>query len=65
VVDIRPTATNRSPQALRQLAADWGSGFRIEYRPPIAEACSQLPNAKLIWHGRLRSRWFNSQANLD
>jgi uncharacterized membrane-anchored protein len=59
VVDVRTNAKSRLPAPLQQLAPDWNSGFCIEYRPPPAEACERLPHAKLVWHGRLRSRWFN------
>lgn len=65
VVDIRTNSVDRLPQPLQQLAPDWSSGFRIEYRPPPPEACATLPNADLIWHRRLRSRWFNPMGNLD
>jgi hypothetical protein len=64
-VDIRTNAVDHLPKPLQQLNPDWNSGFRIEYRPPPPEACVQLPNAKLIWHGRLRSRWFNPMGNVD
>ncbi len=65
VVDIRTNAANRLPTPLQQLAGDWNSGFRLEYRPPSAERCAKLPEAKRIWHGRLRSRWFNPLGNVD
>jgi uncharacterized membrane-anchored protein len=65
VVDVRTNAMNSQPKALQQLAQDWSNGFRIEYRPPSAEACAKLPDAKLIWHGRLRSQWFNPMGNVD
>jgi hypothetical protein len=65
VIDIRTNATDRVAKPLQQLTPDWNSGFRIEYRPPSPEACATLPNAELIWHGRLRSRWFNPMGNVD
>jgi uncharacterized membrane-anchored protein len=65
VVDVRSNEVSRLPKPLQQLAPDWNTGFRIEYRPPSAEACANLPNAKLIWHGRLRSQWFNPMGNVD
>jgi uncharacterized membrane-anchored protein len=65
VTDLRTNALNRQPLALQGPGFDWNSGFRIEYRPPPLEACAKLPEAKLIWHGRLRSRWFNPMGNVD
>ncbi len=65
VVDVRTNAVIRSAQSLQQLNPDWSNGFRMEYRPPSAEACVKLPDAKLIWHGRLRSQWFNPMGNVD
>ena len=65
VVDVRTNAASRLPAPLQQLAPDWSNGFRIEYRPPPAEACAKLSNAKLIWHGRLRSQRFNPMGNVD
>jgi hypothetical protein len=36
--------------------------FQLEYRPPDRAACRNLPNAALIWHGRLPSaRWWPNQ----
>jgi hypothetical protein len=57
----------REPQAkpIQQFSQDWNNDFRIEYRPPSAETCAKLPDAKLIWHGRLRSPWFNPTGNVD
>jgi uncharacterized membrane-anchored protein len=65
VGDIRTNATTHLPTPVQQLTSDWDIGFRIQYRPPPTEACARLPNAKLIWHGRLRSRWFNPTGNVD
>jgi uncharacterized membrane-anchored protein len=65
VADIRTNAVDRQPRPLQRLTPDWSNGFRIEYRPPPPEACAQLPDAKLIWHGRLRSRWFNPMGSGD
>lgn len=39
-------------------ALDWGDLFRLVYRPPSAEACQGLREARLIWHGELMSRAF-------
>lgn len=65
VTDIRTNATDRLPKPIQQLPPDWNAGFRIRYSPPSTEACAKLPNAKLIWHGRLRSRWFSPVGNID
>lgn len=65
VVDVRTNTTSRLPKAVQELTQDWSTGFRIQYRAPSPEACAQLPNAKLIWHGRLRSRWFSPLGNVD
>ena len=65
VVDLRTNAADRLPKPIQQVAGDWNSGFRIEYRPPSPELCARLPEARLIWHGRLRSRWFNPLGLVD
>jgi uncharacterized membrane-anchored protein len=39
--------------------------FRLEYRPPDRAACANLPNAGLIWHGRLASRAFNPSGSVE
>ena len=43
----------------------WDASFRIEYSPPPAADCAGLPNAELIWHGRLPSRAFNPTGGVD
>jgi uncharacterized membrane-anchored protein len=48
-----------SPKTLARLDQDWAARFRFEYRPSEAETCQDLPNAGLIWHGRLTSRAFS------
>lgn len=65
VVDRRTNAASLQPKSLQQITPDWNTGFRIQYRPPSAEACAKLPNSQLIWHGRLRSRWFSPMGNVD
>jgi uncharacterized membrane-anchored protein len=50
---------------LSGLTNDWSARFRFEYRPPDSAACASLPNAALIWHGRLSSRAFNPAGNVD
>jgi uncharacterized membrane-anchored protein len=54
-----------SPVRLTDLKGDWSERFRLEYRPPDRAACAGLPNADLIWHGRLTSRAFNPLGNVD
>jgi len=53
------------PVKLAELTEDWSARFRLEYRPPDQAACAKLPNASLIWHGRLPSRAFNPAGNID
>ena len=54
-----------APIKLADLTPDWSARFRLEYRPPDRAACAHLPNANLIWHGRLPSRAFNPGGNID
>jgi uncharacterized membrane-anchored protein len=65
VVDTRPEAQTPNAVPLQKLEQDWNARFRLEYRPPPAEACASLPNAKLIYHGRLPSRAFNPVGMVD
>lgn len=58
-------ATNRAPVNLADLTQDWSAGFRFEYRAPERAACAHLPNAALIWHGRLPTRAFQPAGNVD
>ena len=37
---------------------NWGSMFRLTYRPPPPEASRDLGQAGLVWHGELMSRAF-------
>jgi uncharacterized membrane-anchored protein len=53
------------PVKLIDLNQDWSARFRLEYRPPEQALCTNLPNAKLIWHGKLPSRAFNASGGLD
>ena len=53
------------PLRLTELTNQWGERFRFEYRPPDPAACADLPNARLIWHGRLPSRAFNVSGIVD
>ena len=43
----------------------WSARFRFEYHPPDSAACTNLPNANLIWHGTLLSRGFTPVGNVD
>jgi uncharacterized membrane-anchored protein len=54
-----------APVKLADLTQDWSARFRLEYRPPDRASCMNLPNANLIWHGRLPSRAFNPGGNVD
>lgn len=65
VVDVRTNALGSVARPLQELPPDWNNGFRFEYRPPDAAVCRDLPHAALIWHGRLRSRWFGVTGNVD
>jgi hypothetical protein len=65
VVNTRPDAKTTNAMALQELEQDWNTSFRLEYRPPSAEACAGLPNAKLIYHGRLPSRAFDPVGMVD
>ncbi|HXJ55700.1 MAG TPA: GDYXXLXY domain-containing protein [Verrucomicrobiae bacterium] len=53
------------PTRLVDLNQDWSARFRLEYRPPERAVCKSLPNARLIWHGRLPSRAFNAVGGVD
>lgn len=59
------SSTNRAPVKLMDLDQDWSARFRFEYRAPDRSACSNLPNAALIWHGRLPTRAFQPSGNVD
>lgn len=54
-----------SPTPLRQINPPWGIQFRLVYRPPEREVSQDLPNAQLIWHGRLPSRAFTPAGAVD
>jgi len=54
-----------APVKLAEITEDWSARFRLEYRPPDRAACANLPNAKLVWHGRMPSRAFNPTGNID
>jgi uncharacterized membrane-anchored protein len=54
-----------SPVKIPDITQDWSARFRLEYRPPARTACAKLPNAGLIWHGRLASRAFNPAGSAD
>lgn len=43
----------------------WNERFRIVYHPPDTAACSQLENAKIIWHGRIATAAFHGRGNVD
>ena len=58
-------STNRAPVKLVDVDQDWRSRFRFEYRAPDRAACANLPNAALIWHGRLPTRAFQPAGVVD
>jgi len=53
------------PQALEALADQWSAWFRIEYAPPPAAACADLPHAAAIRHAPLRTRSFGAAGGID
>jgi hypothetical protein len=65
VTDTNKKGDERLPVALGALANAWDASFRIEYAPPPAAECTSLPDAGLIWHGRLPSRAFNPSGGVD
>jgi uncharacterized membrane-anchored protein len=58
VIDSKET--NAVPHSLAEALPRGFVRFRLEYRPPDRAACAGLPNADLIWHGRLPSRAITS-----
>ena len=46
------------PLPMASVKDPWTASFRLEYAPPMARACAELPNANLIVHSRIRSRAF-------
>jgi len=65
VVPENRAGANGKAVPVRDLLANSGAGFRIEYRAPDRTACDGLPDAKLIWHGRLRSRLIWPSGQVD
>ena len=55
----------KMPVKLTDLDQDWSARFRLEYRPPQRALGTNVPNSKLIWHGRLPSRAFNAVGSFD
>lgn len=53
---INTRETNAVPHSISQALPRGLVRFRLEYRPPDRATCTGLPNANLIWHGRLSSR---------
>ena len=53
-----PRSAKAGPKPLSQATDDYSATFRFEYRPPDRAACKGLPNADLIWHGRLPTSTF-------
>lgn len=65
VADTNKSGDEGRPVALGTMANAWDASFRIEYAPPPAAECTNLPNADLIWHGRLPSRAFSPAGGVD
>ena len=53
---LNTSETKAVPHSLSEALPRGFVRFRLEYRPPDRAACAGLPNANLIWHGRLPSR---------
>lgn len=53
---LNTNETNAVPHSLAEAMPRDFVRFRLEYRPPDRATCAGLPNANLIWHGRLPSR---------
>ncbi len=64
---VRAPANDRrqgrgEPQSVANLRGELLVNLWLEYRPSDRTACRNLPNAALIWHGRLPSaRWWPNQ----
>jgi uncharacterized membrane-anchored protein len=64
---VRAPANDRrhrrgEPQSVANSGENGSVSFQLEYRPSDRAACRNLPNAALIWHGRLPSaRWWPNQ----
>ncbi len=65
VKEEKGTADKSAPRTLSNLTQEWSGRFRFEYRAPSRAACTNLPHAALIWHGRLASRAFNTTGGID
>jgi hypothetical protein len=52
-------------KSLADLDDDFNARFRFEYRPPSRSDSAGLPNAQLIWHGRLATRAFTPAGSID
>ncbi len=57
--------TKMKTRSLSDLQQDFSARFRFEYRPPNRETCADLPNATMIWHGRMPTRAFNPGGSVD
>jgi uncharacterized membrane-anchored protein len=56
---------SEKPQLLNDLSHEWSAQFQVAYCPPLAATTSNLPNAGLIWHGKLVSRPFRPAGGVD
>jgi uncharacterized membrane-anchored protein len=50
---------------LNGLDRELNARFRFEYRAPDKDLSKNLPNANLLWHGRLASRAFSPSGTVD
>ena len=60
-----PHSAKAGPMPHSQVTDDASANFRFEYRPPDRAACKGLPNADLIWHGRLLTSVFWRNYRVD
>lgn len=58
-------STNRASVNLVDVDQDWRARFRFEYRAPERAVATNLPNATLLWHGRLATRAFQPAGTVD
>jgi len=54
-----------APLPIQKVTEGWSASFRLEYAPPGAEVCRELPQAALIRHVPLQSRAFNGNQAVD
>ena len=67
---LRSVQRNRSVYSESGLSGKTRSAYRLRCSHDFfgihrCALCAKLPNAELIWHGRLLSREFNAAGNVD